>query len=319
MKTERIVLPPAFTVLDQKQRLKIWLTQSLRDMRSFWRDFRVHGMGMFALVVLAIFFLFALIHPILIQHTWPKSVYDPTTGYDIDIYPHPSGISWKHWLGTDALGRDVLSMLMAATLPSLEVAFTAALFAALIGLLVGALSAYFRGWVDTLLSGLSDMCMIAPAPILMVVIGFVLDISPIEFGLIYGFLAGAGSVAVVLRAQGLKIMNMTYIQAAKVAGGSSMHIIFKHLIPHLLPLAAVNMLLTVTGAIFANGFIAFLGLSRAQLNWGSMIYDSFTYLQINSAITWNVLVPSALAISLFAGSFYFLGVALQEVISPKEV
>lgn len=319
MKTAGKVLIAAYTQLNHEQRMRIWAKQSLQGLFSFWREFRSHRMGVFGLTILSIFFFFAIAHPLLIRHIWPKSIYDPTTGYDVNLFPHPAGISLDHWLGTDALGRDVLSMLMAATIPSLKMALTAALSAALIGLFCGAASAYYRGWVDMFLSGLSDVCILAPAPIVMVVIGFALDISPFEFGLIYGFLAGAGGVAVVLRAQGLKIMNMAYIEAAKVAGGSSAHIIFKHLVPHLLPLAAVNMLLTVTGAIFANGFIAFLGLSRAHLNWGSMIYDSFTYQQINATIPWNVLIPAALAISLFAASFYFLGHALQEVISPKEM
>lgn len=85
----------------------------------------------------------------------------------------------------------------------------------------------------------------------------------------------------------------------------------------MLPLAAVNMLLTVTGAVFANGFIAFMGLSRAQLNWGSMIYDSFTFQAVNTTTTWNVLVPAALAISLFAASFYMIGRGLQQVVEPR--
>ncbi len=85
----------------------------------------------------------------------------------------------------------------------------------------------------------------------------------------------------------------------------------------MLPLAAVHMLLSVVGAVFADGFTSFLGLSRVRLNWGSMIYTSFTNRAVNSAITWNVLLPPALAISLFAASFYFIARGLHEVAEPR--
>jgi peptide/nickel transport system permease protein len=151
----------------------------------------------------------------------------------------------------------------------------------------------------------------------MVVIGFVLDIQPLQFGLIYGILNGLGPVAIILRAHALSIMSRPFIDASRVAGGGPVHIILRHLVPHMLPLAAVNTMLTVTGAIFANGFVAFLGLSRAQMNWGTMIYDSFTYMNLNFVVPWNVLIPSAMSISLFAASFYMIARGLHEVAEPR--
>jgi ABC-type dipeptide/oligopeptide/nickel transport system permease subunit len=77
------------------------------------------------------------------------------------------------------------------------------------------------------------------------------------------------------------------------------------------------MLLTVTGVVFADGFSSFLGLSRIRINWGSMIYSSLTYMSINGVVPWNVLIPSALIISLFAASFYFIARGLHEVAEPR--
>jgi tetratricopeptide (TPR) repeat protein len=77
------------------------------------------------------------------------------------------------------------------------------------------------------------------------------------------------------------------------------------------------MLVSVTGAVFADGFSTFLGLSRTRLNWGSMIYDSFTYQAVNATITWNVLIPSAMAISLFAAAFYMIARGVHEVAEPR--
>ncbi|MBN1148067.1 MAG: ABC transporter permease subunit [Anaerolineales bacterium] len=307
----------SFRYVTSKERFKIGLLSSLRQLRDSWRIYARNKLAVLGALLLVIYLLMAVAHPILMRSVWPKAIYDPVIGHDVNIHPHPSPLSRGHLLGTDALGRDVLSILMAATGPSLQMALTAALTAAVIGTLVGALSAYFRGPVDGLFSHLADLSLLAPAPIVMVVIGFMLDIDPLKFGLLYGFLVGVGGVATVLRAHAFTIMNKTFIDAARMAGGGPSHIIGRHLIPHMLPLAAVNMLLTVTGAIFANGFIAFLGLSRAQLNWGSMIYDAETYRQINGAIAWNVMVPSALAISLFAASFYMIALGLHDVAEPR--
>lgn len=299
-------------------RMKIWLQYSRRRFNDGWRVYYGNKLAVLGLVMLGVFVLLAILHPILMGRAWPKTVYDPETGFDMEIFPHPTGFSTKHLLGTDTLGRDVLSVLMAATGPSLAMAFVATVTATILGTVIGAASAYYRGFVDGFFSGVADISLLAPAPLVMVIIGFVLNISPVQFGFIYGILAGVGVVAIVLRSHALDVVSKSYIQAAQVAGGSSTHILLNHVFPHLLPLAAVSMLFTVTGAIFASGFIAFLGLSRAQLNWGSMIYDAFTYEGINGILPWNVLIPSALAISLFAASFYLIALGLQDVVEPRK-
>jgi peptide/nickel transport system permease protein len=306
-----------FRTISQGERFKIGLLSTWRQMRVSWGIYSRNRLAVLGLVLLLAYVFMASIHPILLRTVWSKTVYDPVVGFDISSTINPAPPSARHPLGTDTLGRDVLSMLMAASAPSLAMAMTAALTAAAIGVLVGAVSAYFRGAVDGIFSHLADLTLLMPAPLVMVIIGFALDIGPFKFGLIYGILVGLGVVAIVLRAHALTVVNKAFIDAARIAGGGSLHIVFKHLVPHLVPLATVNMLLTVTGAIFANGFIAFLGLSRAQLNWGSMIYDSFTYQGINGMIPWNVLVPSATAISLFAASFYMIALGLQDVTNPR--
>ena len=317
----RILLPVYGTklvALNSSERMKIWLQSSWKRFKENWKIFSRNKLALVGLILLLIYVMLALMHPLLMSTVWPKGIYNPVTGHDIDIFPHPSGISAKHILGTDTLGRDVLSVLMAATGPSLMMAFTATITATILGTVIGALSAYYRGMIDGIFSNLADISLLAPAPLIMVIIGFVLDIDPVKFGLIFGILAGIGVVAIVLRSHALAVVSKSYIQAAQVAGGGSLHILMNHVFPHLLPLAAVSMLFTVTGAIFASGFIAFLGLSRAQLNWGSMIYDAFTYEGINGILPWNVLIPSALAISLFAASFYLIALGLQDVVEPRK-
>lgn len=301
-----------------RARLRNWLLSSHKRLKENWRVFYGNKLAVLGLAMLCMFVILAILHPLLIGRAWPKTIYDPETGFDMQIFPHPTGFSPKHLLGTDTLGRDVLSVLMAATGPSLAMAFVATVTATILGTVIGATSAFYRGFVDGFFSGVADISLLAPAPLIMVIIGFVMNISPVQFGFIYGILAGLGVVAIVLRSHALEVVSKSYIQAAQVAGGGSLHILLNHVFPHLLPLAAVSMLFTVTGAIFASGFIAFLGLSRAQLNWGSMIYDAFTYEGINGILPWNVLIPSALAISLFAASFYLIALGLQDVVEPRQ-
>ena len=304
--------------LDRKSRLRVTGELLGKRGKEAWLIYRRNWMAVLGLALLLLFSVMAIIHPFLMGTVWPKGIYDPSVGYDLGILAHPSPPSAGHLLGTDTLGRDVLSILLAAARPTFVMVSAAALASAIIGTLVGALSAYFRGWVDGVFANLADVALLAPAPLVMVVIGFMLDVQPLEFGLLYGVLAGLGTVGVVLRSHALSVMSKPFIEASRVAGGGAVHIIFGHLIPHLLPLAAVNMMLVVTGAIFANGFIGFLGLSRAQLNWGTMIYDAFTYMGLNETIPWNVLLASASAISLFAAAFYLVAGGLHDVADPQQ-
>ncbi len=288
-----------------------------RRARETWRVFAINRMAVFGVLLILVYALMSIAHPLLMSTIWTKTIYDPHVGYDLQIFSHPSLPSPGHLLGTDTLGRDVLSRLLAATTPTFILALTAALSTALISTLSGAFAVYFGGFLEIFLSHISDLFLLAPAPLVMVVIGGTVDISPWMFGLLYGLIAGLGGGAIVMRSQALTIIHKPYIEASRVAGAGGMQVAFGHLIPNMLPQAAVQMLVSVTGAVFADGFSTFLGLSRTRLNWGSMIYDSFTYQAVNAAITWNVLIPSALAISLFATAFYLIARGIHEVAEPR--
>ena len=144
------------------------------------------------------------------------------------------------------------------------------------------------------------------------------NLNALMLGIIYGTITGLGGAAIVARAQALQIVTRPFIDAGRVAGGSNLHIIAKHVLPHLLPLAALQMMLSVTGAVVADGFIAFFGFKRNYLNWGTMIYSSFIYSNTLGVDTeWHVLIPAALALSLFAAAFYFVSRGLHEVADPR--
>lgn len=269
----------------------------------------------FALILL--FGLGALIHPILLRTVWAPKVYDPMVGFDFSIM-HPSGISSAHLLGTDALGRDVLSMILAASKPAWIVALSAAITTGVIATFIGAIGAFFRGWIDGILSHISDAFLLLPAPIFVLIIAEQVDLTPLKFGLIFGLINGLGAGAIVLRSQALKVMAEPFVEAARVSGGRGLHIVTRHLIPQLLPLTVLYMMLSVVGAIVAHGFAAFLGQTESLLSWGAIVFFGVTSARsFSGAVPWTALIAASAALSLFAGAFYLVSSGLQEVLDPR--
>ncbi|MGD8491141.1 MAG: ABC transporter permease subunit [Anaerolineae bacterium] len=317
-----ILLPGHGAMPSLKRGRRSWLrTRTLLWWQRFkmdWRAFSESPLALLGLVLIVCFALMAIAHPILIGSVWPRSIYDPVTGYDISVFDHPSLPGPGHLLGTDTLGRDVLSRLLAATTPTFVLGLTAALTTAVVGATLSVTAAYFRGATDALITNMADVFLLLPAPIIMVIIGARFrDLGPVPLGLIYGLVTGAGATAIVMRAHALQVMSRPYMQAAVIAGGSSWHNIFKHLLPAMLPLAAMQMMIAVTGAVVADGFISFFGLTRTTSNWGTIIYDAFVYRGIGGTDRiWHLLLPAAISFSLFALGFYLVSRGLHRVASP---
>lgn len=300
-------------------RVRLRLRAIARGSRIFWREFSHNRLAVIGVALIVLFGLMAISHPILMKYFWSAGVYDPLTGFDPKVM-HPVGPSATHLLGTDNLGRDVLSMLLASSSSTWLLAMTAALTTAGVAMVVGAIGGCYRGWVDFSLSHISDAFLLLPAPIFLLILGTgnLIDLGPVKFGFIYGIITGLGAGAIVLRSQALKVMAQPFVDATRVAGGRGRHIIFRHLVPHLFPLAALYMMLAVVGAVVADGFAAFLGQTRSLVNWGTMVYYGITFgANFGSQIPWNALIVPAVALSLFAAAFYLVSVGLREVADPR--
>jgi peptide/nickel transport system permease protein len=189
-----------------------------------------------------------------------------------------------------------------------------------VGTVLSVTAAYLRGPVDAVITNLADVFLLFPAPVIMVIIGARFrDLGPVPLGLIYGLVTGAGGTVLVMRAHGLQVAARPYMEAARIAGGGALHMIVKHMLPAMLPLAALQMMIAVTGAVVADGFISFFGLTRSVSNWGTIIYDSFVYGQLGSSTgtgIWHMLLPAAACFSLFALGFYLVSRGLHRVASP---
>ena len=190
-----------------------------------------------SLVTIIVFALMAVSHPILMATVWDAETYDPVTGYAFDETEQPAPPSWRHPLGTDPLGRDVLSQLLSSTGSEFILGITAALVTVIIATTVGAVAAYYGGLIDAFFMRLADLIIALPSISLLIVLSALFDLNLFYLALLIGVLGGFGGTAIVLKSQALSIKVKPYIEAARVAGGSQFRIIFVHIVPNLLPLS----------------------------------------------------------------------------------
>ena len=306
------------TVLSSGALWRLRVGASLKALRQNWTLFAENKIGLFGLGIILFFGLMAVAHPILMNTIWEPRIYDPITGYDFETLLHPSSPSVRHLLGTDPLGRDVLSQLMYSTRSEFALGLVSALITVFIATSIGAYSAYYGGVLDMVFMRLADLINILPFIALLVVLSALFDFGLIHLAVLIGILTGFGGTTIIFKAQALTIKVKPYIEAARVAGGSDFHIIFKHIMPNLMPLAFLNMMFTVTGAIFSEAVLSFFGLLNLRMSWGIMINMTQSAGYLLAGIKyWYLLIPAGLSITLLCTAFYLVGRALDEVINPR--
>ena len=195
---------------------------------------------------------------------------------------------------------------------------TAALVTVGIATVVGAVSAYFGGLLDAFFMRLADLVIALPSISLLIVLSALFNLNLFYIALIIGLLGGFGGTAIILKSQALTVRVKPFIEAARVAGGGHFHIIFTHIVPHLLPLSLLYMLFTVTNAIFAEAVLSFLGLLDLRMSWGIMIHTANTggYL-LGGTKYWWLIVPAGASFTFLCSAFYLAGRALDEVVNPR--
>jgi peptide/nickel transport system permease protein len=292
-----------------------------KELLRHWHEsgqlFLQHPLGRLGLILIIVFALMAILHPLLMAKTWSRTIYDPMVGFDYDGIPHPDPPSLKHLLGTDTLGRDVLSQLLYAAGPSFGLGLLAGAVAVTLAATIGVTAAYFGGMLDALLMGLTDAAMMLPAPVVLLVFGLLVQMNWFQLALLYGLFSGLGGTAVVFRSQALSIKVKPYIEAARVAGGNSWHILRAHFIPNLFPLMFLNLMFTATGAVLTEALLSFFGRTNIRLSWGTMIWFGQVTFRWSVAQQWNAILPPAFAIMLFCGAFYMVGRALDDTLNPR--
>lgn len=302
-------------------RQHFYLHSTLARWRRFlfhWRLFRRQPFGLLGLAIIAGFGVMAVIHPLLMGTVWDRARYDPIVGFDVDVESNPSLPSTEHLLGTDNFGRDVLSQLVAGARTSFGVGIVAAIVAVTLSTFLGAAAGYLGGMADVVLMGISDVFVLLPAPIVLLIFGLLLRLDWPVVGVLYGILTGLGVQAITVKAQTLTLKVKPYIEAAQIAGGGDGHIIVAHILPGLVPIAVVHGVLTVVGAVLTESLLSFFGRASYQLSWGLMIWlgqETFRWFSFRGQ--WHAILPPALAIMLYCGAFYLVGRALDEVLNPR--
>jgi len=290
-----------------------------KALKTNWALFAENPIGLIGLGTIIFFGLFALAHPILMNTVWPQRIYDPISGYDPTISFHPSPPSPRHLLGTDPTGRDVLSQLMYSTRYEFVLGILSAVITVVIATTNGAIAAYYGGVVDNLLMRLSDLVIMVPTLPILIVLSALLPegVGMLELALVIGLLSGLGGTTIVIKSQALSVKVKPFIEAARVAGGGDFHIIFRHMVPNLMPIALLYMMFVVTGAIFSEAVLSFFGLTTIQMSWGLMINITQNFGYLMNFQTWYLLIPASLAITLLCAAFYLVGRALDEVVNPR--
>jgi peptide/nickel transport system permease protein len=313
-------------------------------MNQSWGTFRESPIGMTGLAIIVFFALLGALYPvypwIMGKIAWDEHilrqesidltiVYDPIFGIGNDplmIKGIPQPPSLRHPLGVSAEGPDVLAQIMYSASREFLLGLMAALITVMIGTLIGAVAAYYGGIIDTLFMRLADVFVLFPPIAFLVVVSALVQGAGIEMthsllALILGLLFGFGSITIVLKSQALTIKVKPYIEAARVAGGSSFHVIFAHIIPNILPLTFLYMMFNVTTAIFSEAALSFFGLlPSVKMSWGVMLFVAHTggWISGHQAATyWWVWVPPGLAVTLLCSAFYLVGRGLDEIVNPR--
>lgn len=301
-----------------KRANKLARQNRLANWRQSWLPLRHSSLAILGLSIIVLFALMAMAHPILMATVWDRATYHPLVGFDYDGVPHPNLPSMKHLLGTDALGRDVLSQLMFATRTSFGLGLVAGIVATTLATLIGIVSAHYGGLIDTFLMGISDAFVLMPPPIVLLVIGLLIDMNWLVVGLIFGLFAGLGSPAIIAKAYGQSIKVKPYIDAARMTGASSWYIMRVHYLPNMLSLVLITFMFTVTQSVLIEALLSFFGRTQIRMSWGTMIWFMQYMFRLSPIrAQWHAVLPPALAIMLFCGAFYMVGRALDEVVNPR--
>lgn len=219
-------------------------------------------------------------------------------------------------LGTDSSKRDVWSGLIAGTKWALLIGLLTSLVSVIIGVLYGVASAYFGGIIDSILMRIYEVVSSIPLLPVFIVVSAIFKPSIWTMIIMMCLFFWTGSVRTV-RSMGLQIREETYVEAAHALNASSARIIFRHMLPQLIPFSFASMALSVPSAILYEASVSLLGLGDATIvTWGQILHDAMAGGAVLQGLWWWV-VPPGLFIALMGMTFAFIGFAMDTILNPK--
>ncbi|RFC67097.1 MULTISPECIES: nickel transporter permease [Mesorhizobium] len=269
-----------------------------------WQRFAANRLALIGLAIIIMLLLVAAFAPVL-------APYSPVAG-DLRQGLKPPG--WEHWMGTDDQGRDILSRIIYGSRLTLYVVVLVAILAAPIGLLVGTVAGYAGGWIDTVLSRITDIFLAFPK--LILALAFVAALGPgIENAVIAIAITSWPPYARIARAETLTVRNSDYIAAVRLMGASPARIVVRHIMPLCISSLIVRVTLDMAGIILTAAGLGFLGLGAQPPlpEWGAMIASGRRFILDQ----WWVAAMPGMAILIVSLGFNLLGDGLRDALDPR--
>ncbi len=331
------VMPPAAIKEVEAEKRKKSPTPLQESLRRLRRDKR----AMASIGVIVFFILLAIVGPPIYQHI--GGIYDsPLNGpigptvyhspFHQELLNQDQFISPMYWLGTDALGRDLLARLMQGVLISLTVALLVEIVDIGVGVLVGVLAGYFGGWIDQVLARLTDIIFAFPGLLFVIMLtGIFGPQADVVFGKI-PLIGANGDARLILvsiglalvawplmarfvRGQTLQLKEQQFVEAARTAGTSNAQIILRHIVPNLFSIVIVASTLDISNTIIGEAGISLLGLGVQPpgSSLGLMIVNGENTI---SVYPWEILLPT-IVLAIIVLAFSFLGDGLNDAFNPR--
>lgn len=270
---------------------------------ALFRLWRENPAARISIIVIALFAAAAVFAPVLTPYGYEQQ----------DLAARLSGPSARHLLGTDELGRDLLTRMLYGSRISLLVGIVPTVLSMLAGAALGILAGYIGGRTDAVIMRLADIMLAFPSMLLAMVIMYTLGDGLMNIFLALALVSWAG-VARIVRSETLKLRESAYIEAANSAGVRPSRIMLRHILPNCMPSIIVLFTLSVPSAILSESSLSFLGLGiqKPQASWGLICNTGRQFLYTDP---WLSLAPS-IAIMLIVLAFNFLGDGLRDVLDP---
>jgi peptide/nickel transport system permease protein len=270
-----------------------------------WRDFTANRLAMGGLVVVVVLMLASMLAPVL-------APYDPGIQNLANRLARPSA---AHWLGTDELGRDILSRILFGGQVTLGMVVAVVIMVAPLGLAIGCIAGYFGGTLDRVLMRVTDVFLSFPR--LILALAFVAAIKPGVTSAVFAIVLTAWPpYARLARAETLTVRGTDYIAAVRLTGASSFRIILRHIVPMCIGSLVVRVTLDMSSIILTAASLGFLGMGAQPPSpeWGAMIATARRFILDQ----WWVPTIPGIAIFVASLAFNLLGDGLRDVLDPKQ-
>ena len=266
---------------------------------------RRQPLAVMGLALLVLFALMALLAPRLA----------PANPSHLDLLHRLAGPSREHWLGTDELGRDILSRIIFGARLSLTIAVSVVSVSLSLGIVLGGIAGYYGSWLDVAINTFLMNAFLA-LPGILLAIAFVAFLGPGMLNLILALsIGGWVGYARLVRAQVLAVREREFVEAARALGASDLRIFVRHVLPNILQPLTVQAAIGMAGAVLAEATLSFLGLGvpPPAASWGSMLNDARPFLFSAP----HLVIFPAVAVMLCVLCFNFLGDALRDYLDPR--